>query len=123
MAGQYDVFTALTTTLFGKWPLPPGWNIANKNDAILHITTTGGSVGAIAGSWTITGIDIQGSHDHAGVTGQAIGSFRIGDSNAKNKRASLVKHTHSLQVDGLHSHAFADSWRPAYTKLVEGVLA
>jgi len=123
VAGQYDVFTALTTTLFGKWPLPLGWNIVSKDDVMIHVTSSSALVNSYEGGWTITGIDTQGSHDHGGWTGTGIGSFRIGDSNAKSKRAPLIAHLHSIPPDGLHTHGFTPTWRPAYIKFVEGVLS
>jgi hypothetical protein len=120
VAGFNDVFATNTTTLFGNWPLPFGWNIiTNKNDMCLILTSTGGSVGTIAGQWVITGIDTQGSHDHGGVSGSAIGSVRVGDSSSSG-RVQLVAHTHTISSDGLHTHGFIGAWRPAYVKFIEG---
>lgn len=121
VAGFNDVFTTYTTMLFGNWPLPLGWNLkTDKNDMCVILTSTGGEVGTQAGQWVITGIDTQGSHDHGGVSGSAIGGVRVGDSSSSG-RVQLIAHTHTIQSDGLHDHGFTGSWRPAYVKFIEGI--
>jgi len=123
VAGQYDVFTPLTTMLFGKYPLPPGWNINVKEDIIVHMTITSSEVGNISGNWVITGADVQGTHRHGGVTGPATDYVVCGSNHNKGRVLPLASHTHSIQQDGLHTHTFDGTWRPQYIKLVEGVLS
>ena len=116
----YDVLNAGTKMLMGKYPLPPGWNIAtDKNDVMIMITDTGATVGAEDGdTWVITGIDSQGSHSHGGITGNPNNHIGLGGSDVY-LYCSGPQHKHSLAVHGVHSHSFSGSWRPAYTKFCE----
>lgn len=117
--GKYDFITADTRMLFGYWPLPDGWNInTSKNDMVIQVTQSG-DVGQIDGSWTITGMDQAGLHDHGGETGQADNDIRRGVSDYEDPRAASENHRHTIATDGLHGHGFAVNWRPSYINFVE----
>jgi len=115
---RYDVIDSGTRMLMGKFPLPEGWNIVTENnDRLVLISNAGSEVGGTAGSWTITGLDQQGSHNHT--TGFGYPRERLGSDNLDNQYTALYQHRHSIAVDGLHSHTFDGTWRPSYVKFCE----
>jgi hypothetical protein len=120
LTGLHDVMAVGTQMLFGYWPLPDNWNLlTDNNDTAVMITSAGASVGTNAGTWTISGLDSQGAHDHGGATGGPNKGLLLGGSEPYDQCAG-PSHTHSIQVDGLHTHTFDGTWRPAYVKLAEG---
>jgi hypothetical protein len=115
---RQDVLVDGTKVLMGKYPLPNYWNIDfTANDLVPLISNDELQAGSLGGSWSITGLETAGAHDHGGVTGSANNSIVIGSSDIYTSVARDT-HTHTLQVDGLHSHTFDGSWRPAYTKFM-----
>ena len=118
IATKYSVLDSGTRMLMGKFPLPTGWNIVITNDgkAVL-ISNAGSEVGDPGGSWTITGLDSQGSHNHT--TGFGYPREVRGTDNLDNVYLANYSHRHSIAVDGLHSHTFDGTWRPAYVKFCE----
>lgn len=114
----HDVLAANSKLLMGSFPLPTGWNIKTDNDDFaIMVTPSGGEVGDTEGSWIITGLDQQGSHDDHTLGGPTetvlLGSSRLWT------QVGLFDHTHTLIVDGVHSHTFDGTWRPAYVKFCE----
>ncbi len=114
----YDVFAANSKLLMGSFPLPTGWNIKTDNDDFsIMVTPTSGAAGTTDGSWIITGIDEQGSHNDHTLSG-ATTTVLLGASDVYTT-VGLFNHSHTLIVDGLHDHTFDGTWRPAYVKFCE----
>ena len=117
--GKHDFMETNTRMMFGFFPLPDGWNInLVKNDMTVMISYTD-DIGQIVGSWTITGIQESGAHDHDGVTGPPDATIYAGKSDVENPRAASNSHTHALLSDGIHIHGFNIDWRPSYIKFLE----
>jgi len=120
---EYSVISSGTKMLFGSYPLPVGWNISNSNDMVVSLTNSSGSIGSIAGSWTITGMNNIESHNHTGATGTE-SAYREAKLHLTGNRYTCAAryHTHSIVGDGIHSHTFGNSWRPSYTFFTEATL-
>jgi hypothetical protein len=117
---KFDVIGQNTKMLFGYWPLPDGWTLSTTNNNMtIAITTDSNDIGTTEGSWTITGIQSAGGHNHGGVTGAADAIIASGSSDNRTPRSSWYDHTHTIQVDGDHIHGFDSSWKPAYQRFAE----
>lgn len=126
---KYAVIPQLTRLLFGRFPLPTGWNIvASMSDYALILTDIEGSIGSIDGNWVITGIQSSGGHDHGGYFGPYYGTTeKVGDSD-KYGSSAVQNHTHKILGsaginDGLHFHTFNGAWRPHHNKYCIGEFA
>lgn len=120
-----------TKAVFVQNSAPVGWTFdATQNDRVLRITSTVANGGNIGGSWTISGVTVDGTvltiaqmpaHDHvlnqedAGVANNAV----VGKGNATGATSSNVPvqstggnqpHAHGLTSDG--------SWRPQYQDVI-----
>lgn len=123
---KYNVIPQSTRLLFGKFPLPPGWNIvAGIEDYALLLTDTEGDIATTGGSWIITGIQGSGEHNHTGYLGPFTGGTeKVGDSD-KYGSSAVQSHTHKILSevgvnDGLHFHIFDGTWRPYNDKYCIG---
>jgi hypothetical protein len=126
---KYAVIPQSTRLLFGRYPLPTGWNIIGSvDDYVLMLTSTEGDIGSTAGSWMITGIQSSGSHNHTGYLGPYTGGTeKVGDSD-KYGSSAVQSHTHAILGtaginDGLHFHTFDGNWRPYHDKYCIGEFA
>jgi hypothetical protein len=117
--GKYDFITSDTRMMFGYFPLPDGWNINVTKDDMSVSVTLADDVGTIEGSWTISGMEDAGVHDHGGFTGPPDATILVGKSDVENPRAGSNAHLHSIFADGAHMHGFNIDWRPAYVKFLE----
>lgn len=116
IARKEDVITDGTKVIMGTYPLPVYWNIdSSANSMVPLITNNTAEIGTGGGTWTISGLSTDGAHDHGGVTGAPNNAIVIGSSDIYTSVAR-DNHTHTLQVDGLHSHTFDGAWRPKYRK-------
>jgi hypothetical protein len=112
----YDIMSSGTEILMGTYPFPTGWTISSSyDDRMVMLTNTTGEIGNTGGSWTITGIDSQGAHNHGGSTGTPSATVRVGGSDIYTRGGSQT-HSHSIETQGLHQHTFDGNWRPAYVK-------
>lgn len=113
----YDIFAQNTRVLMGKFPLPTGWNIVTSwnNNYSPIMTDTVGSIGTSGGSWTITGLQEGGSHNHGGRTGTSTSNVYIGASDVYTL-AAIYNHRHNIGYDGEHFHNFSGNWRWANIK-------
>lgn len=122
-ASRYDVFTAGTKLLMGYNPLPDNWAINSSssiNDRIVLLTNDASEIGDLTSdSWTITGMQSSESHDHGGSTNISSSYYSIGNSDFKGDYIPLYNHVHTITADGIHTHTFDGTWRPAHIKLVE----
>jgi len=105
--------------LFMSYPFPDNWNIktGDLNDRIVLTETTSSQIGDTGGSWTITGMNTQNvRHNHFAPTGmgQSNQSVLVGKSE-RYRYLTIPQHTHYMNNDTVHTHAFDGSWRPAYT--------
>lgn len=118
LTSKYDVLTSGTKMLMGDWPLPTGWNIVSTNgDKAIILTNSGAEVGSTGGSWTISGIDQQGSHNSHSIGKPTVTNY-LGSSELYTT-VGWYNHVHTLVVDGLHDHSFDGTWRPKYVKFVQ----
>jgi len=115
LTGKNDVFTYGTRVLMCKYPLPDNWNIVTYDDFSILVVNNGGLVGSTAGSWTITGLSVEGAHNHDGITGPSDDNDYVGKSELYGYVAPST-HRHSLSIDGLHTHTFNGAWKPKYKK-------
>lgn len=114
----YDVIDKTSKMLLGSFPLPDGWNIqTDKNDVVVHVTPTSGSVGDTEGTWVITGTDEQGSHNDHILSVPTLNNL-LGGSEIYTS-VGRYDHSHTIIVDGLHDHTFDGTWRPAYVNFCE----
>lgn len=122
LSGKYGVMSSGTRMLMGYSPLPDNWNLNSNsiiNGKIILITNDSAEVGEYnSGSWTITGIQTADSHDHGGTLASS-SYYSIGNSDWKGDYIPLYTHVHTLTNDGVHTHSFDGTWRPAHIKLVE----
>lgn len=111
----YDIFSLDTKVLFSSYPLPDTWNIDTTYDDMTVITTNlSGSVFTDSGSWTISGIQADGQHNHGARTGgPTANSSNIGRSDIYAYGVRTY-HTHTVSSDGSHQHFHDGTWRPAY---------
>lgn len=119
LAIEYSVISTGTKMLFGSYPLPTGWNITAYDDIMVTITNNSVYVGSTNGSWYITGLQSDGSHDHTGLTGKCTITAHIGGDVIQIAHAD---HKHSILADGLHTHEFDGQWRPNHVKFCEASL-
>ena len=118
--GENDFITTGTTMMFGYVPLPDGWNInLQKNDITVMITLDSDDIGQNSGSWTISGIQTSGDHNHSGETSIEDETIKLGESDIRAPFASWPSHTHTIPSDGTHIHGFNINWRPSYIKFLE----
>lgn len=118
-----DLFNINQKIIFASTPLPDGWNIdTSVDDSIILTTTTGTQTGDSGGTWTISGMVADGSHDHftpdnmSGPTTTAYaGASEIYTTAGSNS------HKHSVPDDGSHTHDFDGLWRPVYVQFAVGV--
>ena len=122
LAGKYDVISSLSIMLMGYSPLPTGWTTNTaKNDQVIILTSDSGDVGDVSSdSWTITGIEEDGSHSHGGYVNASGSYLRVGKSDYQST-IPLYNHLHSIIADGLHTHSFDGTWRPEHAKFMEVV--
>ena len=116
--GKYDVIPQNTKILMGAFPLPTGWNlVAGFSDKCCIITSTENQIGASGGSWSITGLQGAGAHDHSGYLGPPVGPLnRFGTRDTYGRTANAT-HTHKVLGtpgvnDGIHFHFYTPGWRP-----------
>ena len=123
LSAEYSVLTANTKMIFGSYPLPVGWNISTNSGMVIALTTSSGSIGTTDGTWTISGMNNIDSHNHAGVTGTE-SSYREAKLHSTGNRYTCAAryHTHTIVADGVHSHTFTSSWRPAHVFFTEAIL-
>ncbi len=123
LATNYSVISLNTKMIFGSYPLPTGWNIKNENDVLVSITNNSGSIGAKAGDWSITSVQNSQPHNHGGFTGSAssgmTGHRIIKDTGFISTAPST--HKHSIYSDGIHTHTFDGTWRPARRHFIEAI--
>jgi hypothetical protein len=113
--GKYDIYENGDVVLMGTYPFPNYWTLINYGSRGIRIVSTGSSAGAVGGTWTITGCDTQGAHTHTTGTATQLDSIGKDDSYADTSPST---HTHTMEYDGLHTHAFDGNWRPAWVKFV-----
>jgi len=111
-----DLFPVGTTCVFAS-TLPTGWNLKTAlDDKVIMLTSSTSQIGTLTGSWTISGLDTEGSHNHD-LGGSA------SSSSIKSGTRTLIaspNHEHTLPNAGSHSHTFDGSWRPARVKFALG---
>jgi len=123
LAIEYSVLQAGAKMLFGSLPLPVGWNIQTHNDMIVIITNDSDLIGNDEeGSWVITGIGNSQPHTHTGLTGLSTAIIDINKYDAHSVERPNWAHQHTIVSDGIHTHSFGSSWRPAFINFVEGEL-
>jgi len=122
LAIEYSVMEQGAKMLFGSYPLPIGWNIGNRNDEVVLITNSSGSIGAESGTWVISQMNNSNAHDHGGRTNRATVKISLKKYDAHKVYRPLWNHRHSIMADGIHTHTFDGNWRPEYIKFCEGVL-
>ena len=107
----YDVLDQGTKMLFGAYPLPTGWNMETSlNDKVVLLDTTASQIGNTGGSWTITGINGAGNHNHNIVPADyATLSVEI---DYGQDICSSVYHSHFTTTESNHTHAHTAGWRP-----------
>lgn len=125
--GQWrSTFPAGTRMLFAQASAPAGWTQdTSLNDRVLRVVS--GQGGGIGGSWTITGLTVQGhaltidempAHSHTipykQANTKASGGEPILEPGTPNVVTSTVgggqAHSHGLTADG--------TWRPAYLDVI-----
>lgn len=116
-------FASGTRMVFVQAAPPTGWTQLNFDDRVLRLVS-GGSGGDNGGSWTISGVSVDGtslsvgqlaSHDHvydrpAGDVSRDGGTASTGgpkSADQTDNRGSNATHTHGVTANG--------NWRPAYT--------
>ena len=105
----YDVLDQNTKMLFGSFPLPTGWNLdATFNDRVVLLDTNASQIGDTGGSWTITGINANGSHNH-NFTGTS--SIKV-EVDYGQSIVSSSYHSHFTTTESNHTHAHTPGWRP-----------
>jgi len=116
-----DVITTGTKMLMTRFPIPDSWNIVEDNDDVtIIITNVSATVGDTGGTWIIDSMTGEtGSHDHDGETGPPVNDFAWLGKSDFSGAVPADHHTHNIQSDGLHSHAFDGSWRPEHSKTIE----
>ncbi len=116
-----------TKMLFAQGTAPTGWTFsATNNDTVLINQSTVGNGGTTGGSWTISGVTVDGhtlttaempAHTHAtyketlgGGAGSAMSSTVTGNADATQSRGGGGSHTHGLTSDAV--------WRPAWLGVI-----
>lgn len=122
-----DIIPANTKMIFKQSTAPTGWTFASEdNDRVIINTSTVGQGGDTGGSWTISGISVDGHalteaempvHNHGfdgnfGYEALAAGSstFRTTGSTDTDNAGSGNAHDHDLTI--------GNSWRPLYVKVI-----
>ncbi len=114
-----------TKVAFFQAAAPTGWTQdTSVNDRVLRVVS--GTGGGSAGSWTISGVTVNGhaltvdelpAHTHSGVQTPAGNGFgppgggnNLGDPGSTDSTGGGDAHTHGLTADG--------NWRPAYIDVI-----
>ena len=114
----YDVLDQNTKMLFGAFPLPTGWNIdVTLNDKVVLLDTNAGQIGDTGGSWTISGINSNGSHNHNLAYDRATIQAEI---DYGQSIVSSGWHGHYTTTESSHTHAHTPGWRPYNIKYCVG---
>lgn len=112
----------VTKMVFASFPLPPGWTLdTTVSDRTILLTNNTSEVGKTSGSWTITGMNSAGGHNHGGTVGSPTSNALRGTSENTAPQVSTNAHRHSISTDGAHIHTFNGTWRPYHIKMVVGV--
>lgn len=118
-----DLFNPLQEIIFASTPLPPGWNIKlGVADRMIFVTDNPDLASLTGGSWTISGMNSSGSHNHFAPLGVGYASI-TGPRGLSDITGwfPVIEHTHNISAGGTHSHAFDGSWRPQYRLVAVGV--
>lgn len=114
-----------TKTLFYQAAAPTGWTQdASVNDRVLRVVS--GSGGGTGGSWTISGISVDGhtlsigeipAHTHTFAKTNQLGG---GGSGADANGGPDTITTSSVGGGGSHSHGLTigNTWRPSYVDVI-----
>lgn len=123
-----------TKMLFLQASAPVGWTQDNTvNDRVLRIVDNTGTGAATGGSWTISGVTVNGhtltaaesglpSHNHA--YNDTTGGNVVAGAGAQNIRVSLVGastgNTGGFSASSAHNHGLSadGNWRPAYVDAI-----
>lgn len=117
---RYFQIDTLTKLIFASYPLPAGWSLdSSANDKTIIIGNSGAGVGVTGGSWTISGFNSAGGHDHE--LGDSTSNIKYPQSTQANFYISRSEHKHSVSYEGNHNHTHNGAWRPAYVKTCIGV--
>lgn len=143
--GAIDVIPSGTKMVFIQNTAPSGWTFdATLNDKVLRVTNTVGNGGTTGGSWTLSGVTVDGhalseaeiaAHSHF-IAVDTVGGSALSASNGMVKQrssggdgnyilegsatAATLGKTSSSGSSNSHTHGLTSDgvWRPAYVDVI-----